>query len=303
MHTDHLSGLGALLDATRCITVMGEESPTDVVSMPVRDGDWIEAGNVHLRSLHTSGHTAESYSFAMEDRVFTGDALFIRGTGRTDFQAGDSHQAYQSIFGKLLTLPDDTLVYPGHDYNGMTVSTIAEERAFNPRLQVSSPEECSKIMDNLALPSPKMMDVAVPTNRAMGLSQEKGHQREGWGLTAGHAIAEAGRGGVLLVDLREGNDRLHDANIPGSVHAPYAALDQYFRSGGLLQFEATTGGKRLIFFCSFGERSAMAVEAAKEAGLENVASVASVVGGIKAWMKAGGPVVYDETISQDGGGT
>ena len=97
MHADHLSGLGALRDATRCITVMGEENPTDVVSMRVRDGEWIEAGNVQLRSLYTPGHTAESYSFAMEDRVFTGDALFIRGTGRANFQAGDSHQAYQSI--------------------------------------------------------------------------------------------------------------------------------------------------------------------------------------------------------------
>ena len=165
--------------------------------MRLRDGDRIEAGNVQMWALYTPGHTAESYSFVMEDRVFTGDALFIRGTGRTDFQAGDSHQAYASIFGELLTLPDETLGYPGHDYNGMTVSTIGEEREFNPRLQVSSAEEYAKIMDNLALASPKMMDVAVPLNRAMGLSQEKG-VREGWGLEAAQAIAEADGDRVLL---------------------------------------------------------------------------------------------------------
>jgi len=299
MHADHVSGIGAPRDATRCVTVMGQKNPTDVVSMRVRDGDWVEAGDLRLRAFHTPGHTGESYSFVMDDRVFTGDALFIRGTGRTDLQAGNSHDAYHSIFGKLLTLPDDTLIFPGHDYNGMTVSTVAEERAFNPRLQVSSPEEYAKIMDNLALPSLKMMDVAVPSNSAMGLSQEKG-VKEGWGLSAGKEIAESDGGGALLVDLREGNERLHDANIAGSVHAPYAALDQYCCPGGLLQFESAAGGKRLIFFCSYGERSAMAVKAAKEAGLDNVASV---VGGIKAWMEAGGPVIYDKGANQDGGGS
>ena len=297
MHADHVSGIGALRDATRCATVMGYESPTDVVAMRVRDGDRIEAGNVQMRALYTPGHTAESYSFVMEDRVFTGDALFIRGTGRTDFQAGDSHQAYASIFGELLALPDETLVYPGHDYNGMTVSTIGEEREFNPRLQVSSAAEYAKIMDNLALTSPKMMDVAVPLNRAMSLSQEKG-VREGWGLEAAQAIAEADGDRVLLVDLREETERLHDADIPGSVHAPYGALDQYLRPGGLLHFESTSAGKRLIFFCPYGERSALAVEAAKEAGLEDVASV---VGGIQAWLEAGGPVVYDRSRTQGGG--
>jgi len=142
-----------------------------------------------------------------------------------------------------------------------------------------------------------MMDVAVPLNRAMGLSQEKG-VREGWGIDAARAIAEAEGDRVMLVDLREGSERLHDADIPGSVHAPYGALDQYLRPGGLLHFESTNGAKRLIFFCPYGERSAMAVEAAKEAGLEDVASV---VGGLRAWLEAGGPVAYDTSRTQGGG--
>ena len=296
VHADHVSGLGALRDATKCITVMGRESATDVVAMRVRDGDWVEAGELRMRALHTPGHTRESYCFVMEDRVFTGDTLLIRGTGRTDFQGGDPYAAYASIFGKLLTLPDETLVYPGHDYKGMTVTTIGEEKVFNPRLQVASAEEYAKIMDNLALPSPKMMDVAVPSNQAMGLAQEPG-LREGWGLTAAQAILESARDGVLMVDLREGAERFHDADIPGSVHAPYAGLDQYLSPGGLLDFEVREGGKRLIFFCSYGERSAMAVDAAREAGLDGVHSI---VGGVEAWLAAGGPVEYSPENAQGG---
>ncbi len=288
LHADHISGLGALRDATKCVTVMGKESPTDVVAMRVRDGDWVEAGELRMRAMYTPGHTIESYCFVMEDRVFTGDTLLIRGSGRTDFQGGDAYAAYESIFSKLLTLPDETLVYPGHDYNGMTVSTIGEEKVFNPRLQVASAQEYAEIMNNLALPSPTMMDVAVPSNRAMGLSQDHG-LKEGWGLTAAQAIADSDRDEVLMVDLREGAERFHDANIPGSMHAPYAALDQYLSAGGLLDFEVRQGGKRLIFFCSYGERSAMAVDAARAAGLKGVCSI---VGGMEAWLAAGGPVEY-----------
>ena len=179
---------------------------------------------------------------------------------------------------------------------GMTVSTIAEERAHNPRLQVASGQEYAEIMDNLALPTPKMMDIAVPSNRALGLSQEKGRE-QGWGLTAAEAIAEAAAPGVMMVDLREETERLHGAGIPGAVHAPYGALDQFLGAGGLLQFEATDGGKRLIFFCPYGERSAMAVEAAHEAGLDDVRSI---MGGIEAWLAEGGPVDYAGPGGQGG---
>ena len=147
VHADHVSGMGALRDRTKCVTVMGSEAPVDVVSMRVRDGDALEVEGVRLRALHTPGHTSDSYSFVMADRVFTGDTLLIRGTGRTDFQNGDPAAQYDSLFGKLLTLPDETLVYPGHDYKGDTVSTIGEERRFNPRLQVTSAHEYAAIMN------------------------------------------------------------------------------------------------------------------------------------------------------------
>jgi sulfur dioxygenase len=146
VHADHVTGLGALRDRTQCITVMGEHSKVDVVSMRVAEGDKLTIEGLALDVIYTPGHTDDSYSFLMGDRVFTGDTLLIRGTGRTDFQNGSARAQYDSLFGKLLRLPDDTLVFPAHDYKGDTVSTIGEERAFNPRLQVKSMDEYIDLM-------------------------------------------------------------------------------------------------------------------------------------------------------------
>ncbi|RMF14992.1 MAG: MBL fold metallo-hydrolase [Candidatus Dadabacteria bacterium] len=168
VHADHITGLGALRDETSCVTVMGEQSRAECVSRKVSEGETLRVDGLKLDVLYTPGHTDDSYSFRMADRVFTGDTLLIRGTGRTDFQNGDPAQSYDSIFNKLLRLPDETLVYPAHDYKGWTVSTIGEERRHNPRLQVRSVEEYVEIMNNLNLPDPKYMDVAVPANLACG---------------------------------------------------------------------------------------------------------------------------------------
>ncbi len=168
MHADHITGLGVLHEKTKCLTVMGSETKADLVSLRVSDGDKLGIEGVSLDVIYTPGHTDDSYSFAMPDRVFTGDTLPIRGTGRTDFQNGDPRQQYASLFGRLLRLPDTTLVYPAHDYKGDTVSTIGEEKAFNPRLQVKSVDEYVDVMNNLKLPNPKMMDVAVPSNMTAG---------------------------------------------------------------------------------------------------------------------------------------
>src|SRR3989440_8048260 len=177
VHADHITGLGALRDRTHCITVMGEHSKVDVVSMRVADGDQLQIEGVDLDVLYTPGHTDDSYSFLMGDRVFTGDSLLIRGTGRTDFQNGDPRAQYESIFGRLLKLPDETLVFPAHDYKGDTVSTIGEEKAFNPRLKVKSVDEYVDLMNSLHLPNPKMMDVAGPAHPPGGLAQEEIAQR------------------------------------------------------------------------------------------------------------------------------
>lgn len=167
-HADHITALGDLRSATACTTLMGERTRAECVSAQFRDGEMVGFDGVRLRALYTPGHTDESFSLVGDDRVFTGDVLLIRGTGRTDFQNGDPRDSYDSIFNKLLRLPDETLVYPAHDYRGCTVSTIAEERQWNPRLQVQSVEEYVALMNGLRLPSPKLMDVAVPANLRCG---------------------------------------------------------------------------------------------------------------------------------------
>jgi sulfur dioxygenase len=167
-HADHVTALGDLRDATHCVTWMGERTRAECVSAQFKDGQTIGFDGVKLRAMYTPGHTDESFSLVMGDRVFTGDALLIRGTGRTDFQNGDSHAAYDSLFNKLLKLPDETLVYPAHDYKGWTVSTIGEERRHNPRLQVKSADEYAQLMRSLKLPDPRQMDVAIPANLRCG---------------------------------------------------------------------------------------------------------------------------------------
>jgi rhodanese-related sulfurtransferase len=236
--------------------------------------------------LYTPGHTDDSYSYIMRDRVFTGDTLLIRGTGRTDFQNGDPRQQYDSIFNKLLKLPEDTMVFPAHDYKGETVSTIGEEKAFNPRLQVKSIDQYVEVMNNLNLPNPKMMDVAVPANMKVGLAQDE-IARRGWALSAEDARALVGRTDIAFIDLREASERERHGVIPGAVHAPYTDLRDNIMAGGMLHRLAAADGKQLLFYCAFGERSAMAVQAAQDA---RIASARHVQGGIDAWKKADGPL-------------
>src|SRR6266516_3294099 len=287
LHADHITGLGALRDRTHCITVMGEQTKADVVSMRLGEGDKLTIEGLALDVVYTPGHTDDSYRFVMPDRGFTGDTLLIRGTGRTDFQNGDPRQQYESIFGRLLKLPDATLVYPAHDYKGDTVSTIGEERAYNPRLQVKSVDEYVDLMNNLKLPNPKMMDVAVPANMRVGLAQEE-IARRGWAVSAAEALSLNGRPDVALVDLRERSERDKHGVIAGSLHAPYPDLAANVRPGGMLHELARATGKRIIFYCAFGERSAMAVQAAQDAGL---ACACHIQGGIDAWKKADGPLL------------
>ena len=172
IHADHITALNELNKRTSCTRIMGENSKSEVIDIKVKDNEKINIENIELKAMYTPGHTDCSYSYFMKDRVFTGDTLLINGTGRTDFQNGSSFDAYDSLFNKLLKLPEKTLVYPAHDYNGKKFSTIETERNNNPRLQVSSKEEYAEIMENLKLANPKMMDVAVPAN-VKGLTLEQ----------------------------------------------------------------------------------------------------------------------------------
>jgi glyoxylase-like metal-dependent hydrolase (beta-lactamase superfamily II) len=283
LHADHITGLGALRDRTRCVTVMGEQSKADVVSMRLGEGDKLTIEGLALDVLYTPGHTDDSYSFVMRDRVFTGDTLLIRGTGRTDFQNGDPRAQFDSIFNKLLKLPDDTMVFPAHDYKGETVTTIAEERAFNPRLQVRSVEQYVDVMNNLNLPNPKMMDVAVPENLRVGLRLEAQHRVPTLEVEA--LLATWPEVDGQLIDIREESERRRDGSIPGSMHLPYGRFASFCGASGPLQRLGRDA--RLVLYCAVGERSTLAVEIAAEHGVRNTAHLP---GGFRAWRSAGGPV-------------
>jgi glyoxylase-like metal-dependent hydrolase (beta-lactamase superfamily II) len=171
-HADHITALGDLREQTGCATIMGTHTKADCVSRRVAEGEIVSVGDIRLQAVYTPGHTEESFSFVLNPQrpsaVFTGDVLLIRGTGRTDFQGGDPHRSWDSIVNKLFRLPDETTVYPAHDYRGCTASSIGEEKRFNPRLAGKSQAEYVAIMNGLNLPAPKMMDIAVRANLACG---------------------------------------------------------------------------------------------------------------------------------------
>ena len=168
IHADHITGASALREKTKCVTIMGDHTPADTVEIKVKDEEIIKLDQLEIKALHTPGHTSDSYSFLMNNYLFSGDTLLINGTGRTDFQNGSAKDAYHSIFNKLLKLPEETILCPGHDYNGKKMSTIGNEKKFNPRLQVNSENEYEEIMNNLNLPKPKLMDINVPRNIKLG---------------------------------------------------------------------------------------------------------------------------------------
>ena len=205
---------------------MGEQTKADVVSMRLADGDQLTIEGLALDVIYTPGHTDDSYSFIMPDRVFTGDTLLIRGTGRTDFQNGDPRAQYESIFGRLLKLPDETLVYPAHDYKGDTVSTIGEEKAFNPRLQVKSIDE---YVDADEQPQAAQSE----DDGRRGAGQHEGRAASGGdraarlgGRPPRRRSALLGKPDVALIDLRERTERERHGTIPGSLHVPYPSLQE-----------------------------------------------------------------------------
>ena len=168
IHADHVTGASKLKLATNCFTLMGEHTPADAVEIKVKDDEIIKIDQIEIKAMYTPGHTSDSYSFLMDNCLFSGDTLLINGTGRTDFQNGSSKDAYNSIFNRLLKLPEDTILYPGHDYNGKESSTIGNEKKFNPRLQVKNVDEYVELMSNLNLAKPQLIDINVSRNIKLG---------------------------------------------------------------------------------------------------------------------------------------
>ncbi len=169
-HADHITGLGSLREKTGCITMMGSQSQANCLSATFTDGEMINLGDIQLEVIYSPGHTDDSYSFylAREGMLFSGDTLLIGGTGRTDFQNGDAGAQHDSLHQRILTLPDNVLLYPAHDYKGLTTSTLGAEKRNNPRLQIKDRQAYINLMDSLMLPDPALMDIAVPANRACG---------------------------------------------------------------------------------------------------------------------------------------
>jgi len=271
IHADHISGLAELRDKTKCITIMGEQAPADVVSMHVKDNEKISIENINLTALYTPGHTNDSYSFLMNDRVFTGDTLLIKGTGRTDFQNGNPYDQYDSLFDRLLKLPEKTFIYPAHDYKGESVSTIGEEKKFNPRLQVSSAQEYALIMNNLNLANPKMMDIAIPENKNLGFNKEKQKQLNGITYTRLKNLSENDE--VVLIDLREPTEIEKKPSLLNSINIPYSSLQEYLRKE-----KKELKNKTLIFYCAVGERSALAIQISRS---YNFKQTYHLIGGLK----------------------
>jgi len=168
IHADHVTGASKLKNISKCSTIMGDHSPANTVDIKVKDDEYIHLDSLKIRAMYTPGHTSDSYSFLMDNYLFSGDTLLINGTGRTDFQNGNAKDAYDSIFNKLLKLPEETFLYPAHDYNGKKVSTIGKEKKHNPRLQVKSVDEYVEIMNNLNLKKPTEIDFNVSKNINLG---------------------------------------------------------------------------------------------------------------------------------------
>ena len=275
IHADHISGMAELRDKTNCITIMGDKTHADIVSMKVSDNEFINIEKLKLKAMFTPGHTSESFSFLMDDRIFTGDTLLIRGTGRTDFQNGDPEDSYDSIFNKILKLPEQMLVYPAHDYKGDTVSTIEEEKKFNPRLQVKSKQEYIDIMNNLNLPDPKMMDVSVPSNLNLGIDINR--QKITNGLLAYEFKNELNLETCLLIDLREKNEIEKAGKIKNSKHVPFNKVSDFFEKN-----TNKIKNKKILLYCAVGHRSTLAVQISRSYNLNNCYHL---VGGLKKWKE------------------
>ncbi len=264
VHADHVTGAGLLREQTGCKTVASHLGP-ESADLRLRDGATLELGALTVHMLETPGHTDDSVSFRVDGHVFTGDALFVRGTGRTDFQAGDAEQLYDSITGKLFALPDTTVVWPGHDYKGHTASTIGEEKAHNPRLAGKSKADFVDIMESLGLPEPKYIHQAVPANRELGLGagpdQSSGRFNEIDGPTAAQL-----QGDMRVIDVREPHEFQGElGHIEGAENVPMG------------QCEAASKGwdrqQPLLVVCRSGRRSREICEQLVAHGFDHVTNL------------------------------
>jgi glyoxylase-like metal-dependent hydrolase (beta-lactamase superfamily II)/rhodanese-related sulfurtransferase len=282
IHADHVTGMGKLRDRYNCMTIMGKESDIDLVSVRLSDGDLVKVDGITLKAMHTPGHTSESYCYYMDGMVFTGDTLFIRGSGRTDFQNGSAELQYESIYNKLFSLPDNTLVFPGHDYKGENVSTIGLEKAHNPRLANKTKEEYVELMNNLNLAYPKLMDVAVPANLSNGENLKSSLKPEAV-INPKNAFENLYKNDkYFFIDLREPEEIEKTGIISGSINVPFQKLEEELNNPKSNLHLSLGDGAIPVFYCGYGERSALAIKILLNRGHSGVHHIE---GGIDAWIK------------------
>ena len=278
VHADHKTGLGKLRSLTRCMTCLGHKAAVDTISRRLRDGDKVSIQGLVLEVMETPGHTDDSCSYFVQGMVFTGDTLFIRGNGRTDFQNGDAGELYDSLHNKLFTLVDDTTVWPGHDYKGEHVSTIGREKLENPRYAGNSRAEFISIMKNLNLADPTHMDVAVPYNKGFSSGLQES--------IADEQVVNCKQLNVmqdcLLIDLRETDEITQNGTIANSLVLPLRKMEKAIKD---LE-HPINHANNVVFFCAHGERSALALKLSQELGFENAKHLA---GGIATWIEEGFP--------------
>ena len=281
VHADHVTSLGMLREEMRLQTAVGEPSGVPCADIMLNDGYTLRFGRHTLTALATPGHTDACTSFKVKNMVFTGDALLIRGCGRTDFQQGDPEMLYRSITQKLYTLPDETLVYPGHDYNGKSVSTIGEEKQYNPRIPATQTEsDFTELMNSLNLPRPKHIDEAVPANMGCGISVDHGHlTEEVFGVRDLQKILNAMSVDEVVIDCRT-KDEYQAGHIPGAINLPMGKeLDQL---GELRDYQ------KIYLYCYSGRRSQTVFSTLTSKGLDNLVCLGS--SGMAEWEKFGYPV-------------
>jgi glyoxylase-like metal-dependent hydrolase (beta-lactamase superfamily II)/rhodanese-related sulfurtransferase len=283
-HADHFSASQALGKALAAHVVMHRLAPAPYADLRLDDGDMLIAGDLRLKALHTPGHTRDSMSLVMDDRVFTGDALLIGGTGRTDLPTGDPHELYESLFEKLLKLPPETMVFPAHDYKGRSHSTIGAEIADNPRLQKTVRAEFVAMMQSLDLSAPTHLTEALRTNMSGGktvaqlLSEAASKVPFMSQAELKERLGDNSRDFVIL-DIRE-KDAFDAGHVPGARHLPRGQLELRVDS------ELPDPTVRILTCCEFGKISTLAAATLRELGYGRAVALD---GGMKSWREAGYP--------------
>lgn len=278
-HADHITSAGQLAELTAARTAVPANCGIHGAAVQLNDGAVLNFGNETLLARHTPGHTAGSMSFVWQGNVFTGDTLLINGCGRTDFQSGSALALYQSLTHVLFALPDETLVWPGHDYNGKTHSSIAAEKAGNARIAGKTQAEFVAIMDGLQLPAPKRLNEAVPANLRSGLrhdaqdvSATQSRPADGYAgdISPQLAFDWVQAGEAVLIDIRTDAEREWVGFVPGAVSLawkkwPGMVLNSEFEAGIKA---AVPAGKKAVLLCRSGVRSIAAAKCANGLGIE-----------------------------------